>query len=228
MTLDKQDAGRNRPEKSLSSIYFRGGSPTRWSAHHHRGSWRARQRHRRQGISGRHGGPVVREPRATGVPRYQRPLRAQSAKLSFFHAFNSMSTDVAIECAEALLGARTGSHGARVLRDLRAAMPTKLSSKLIWYYNNLLGRPKKKKIISRWNCVSRLRHRHGKPHRLAGHAYFVRPAHGADPACDLPAPLPPGTARYDRAPVLATPGEGVGELISGKERTPSRRSSPNR
>src|SRR5579885_826116 len=30
-------------------------------------------------------------------------IAAQSRKLSFFHAFNSMSTDVAIECAEALL-----------------------------------------------------------------------------------------------------------------------------
>src|SRR6185312_13100373 len=30
-------------------------------------------------------------------------ISAQSARLSFFHAFNSMSTDVVIECAEALL-----------------------------------------------------------------------------------------------------------------------------
>ncbi|HLZ97357.1 MAG TPA: aminotransferase [Steroidobacteraceae bacterium] len=78
-------------------------------------------------------------------------IAAQSAKLSFFHAFNGMSTDVAIECAEALL-ARAPVPMARVFFGVSGSDANETQLKLIWYYNNLLGRPKKKKIISRWNA----------------------------------------------------------------------------
>ena len=78
-------------------------------------------------------------------------IAAQSAKLSFFHAFNSMSTDVAIECAETLL-ARAPVPMARVFFGVSGSDANETQLKLIWYYNNLLGRPKKKKIISRWNA----------------------------------------------------------------------------
>jgi len=78
-------------------------------------------------------------------------IAAQSKKLSFFHAFNSMSTDVAIECAEALL-ARAPAPMARVFFGASGSDANETQLKLIWYYNNLLGRPRKKKIISRWNA----------------------------------------------------------------------------
>jgi L-2,4-diaminobutyrate transaminase len=78
-------------------------------------------------------------------------IAAQSAKLSFFHAFNGMSTDVAIECAEALLP-RAPVPMARVFFGASGSDANETQLKLIWYYNNLLGRPKKKKIISRWNA----------------------------------------------------------------------------
>lgn len=78
-------------------------------------------------------------------------IAAQSAKLSFFHAFNSMSTDVAIECADALL-ARAPTPMARVFFGTSGSDANETQLKLVWYYNNLLGRPKKKKIISRWNA----------------------------------------------------------------------------
>src|SRR6185369_16310951 len=78
-------------------------------------------------------------------------IAAQSRKLSFFHAFNSMSTDVAIECADALL-ARAPVPMARVLFGVSGSDANETQLKLIWYYNNLLGRPRKKKIISRWNA----------------------------------------------------------------------------
>ena len=77
-------------------------------------------------------------------------IAAQSSKLSFFHAFNSMSTDVAIECAEAIL-ARAPVPMARVFFGASGSDGNETQIKLIWYYNNLLGRPKKKKIICRWN-----------------------------------------------------------------------------
>lgn len=77
-------------------------------------------------------------------------ISAQSSRLSFFHAFNSMSTDVVIECAEALL-ARAPVPMARVFFGASGSDANETQLKLIWYYNNLRGLPKKKKIISRWN-----------------------------------------------------------------------------
>jgi L-2,4-diaminobutyrate transaminase len=78
-------------------------------------------------------------------------IAAQSSKLSFFHAFNSMSTDVAIECAQELL-AHAPVPMARVFFGASGSDANETQLKLVWYYNNLLGRPKKKKIICRWNA----------------------------------------------------------------------------
>jgi L-2,4-diaminobutyrate transaminase len=77
-------------------------------------------------------------------------MAAQSRRLSFFHAFNGLSTDVTIECAQALL-ARAPVPMARVFFGASGSDANETQLKLIWYYNNLLGRPKKKKIIGRWN-----------------------------------------------------------------------------
>ena len=76
-------------------------------------------------------------------------IAAQSRKLSFFHAFNGMSTDVAAECAAALLE-RAPVKMARVFFGVSGSDANETQLKLIWYYNNLRGRPKKKKILSRW------------------------------------------------------------------------------
>jgi len=78
-------------------------------------------------------------------------IAAQSSKLSFFHAFNSMSTDVAIECAQALI-ARAPVPMARVFFGVSGSDANETQLKLVWYYNNLLNRPRKKKIISRWQA----------------------------------------------------------------------------
>jgi L-2,4-diaminobutyrate transaminase len=77
-------------------------------------------------------------------------IAEQSSRLSFFHAFNSMSTDIVIECAEALLK-RAPVPMSRVFFGASGSDANETQAKLIWYYNNLRGRPKKKKLISRWN-----------------------------------------------------------------------------
>lgn len=77
-------------------------------------------------------------------------IAAESARLSFFHAFNSMSTDVVIECAQALL-ARAPVPMARVFFGASGSDANETQLKLIWYYNNLRGFPKKKKVIARWS-----------------------------------------------------------------------------
>ena len=85
-----------------------------------------------------------------GRPEVVDAMARQASRLSFFHAFNSMSTDVAIECAEALLS-RAPVPMARVFFGASGSDANETQLKLIWYYNNVLGRPQKKKIISRWN-----------------------------------------------------------------------------
>lgn len=85
-----------------------------------------------------------------GRPELIEAMAKQSEKLSFFHAFNGLSTDVVIECAEMLL-ARAPVPMARVFFGASGSDANETQLKLIWYYNNLRGKPQKKKIISRWN-----------------------------------------------------------------------------
>jgi L-2,4-diaminobutyrate transaminase len=78
-------------------------------------------------------------------------IARQSERLSFFHTFNGMSSDVVAECAEALL-ARAPVPMSRVFFGASGSDANETQLKLIWYYNNLRGKPEKKKIISRWNA----------------------------------------------------------------------------
>jgi len=78
-------------------------------------------------------------------------IARQSEKLSFFHTFNSMSVDVVGECAEALL-ARAPVPMSRVFFGTSGSDANETQLKTIWVYNNLRGKPEKKKIISRWNA----------------------------------------------------------------------------
>ncbi|CDO38578.1 MULTISPECIES: aminotransferase [Novosphingobium] len=78
-------------------------------------------------------------------------IARQSERLSFFHTFNGMSTDVVAECAEALLE-RAPVPMSRVFFGASGSDANETQLKLIWYYNNLRGKPEKKKIIARWNA----------------------------------------------------------------------------
>lgn len=77
-------------------------------------------------------------------------IAKQSERLSFFHTFNGMSSDVVAECAEALLQ-RAPVPMSRVFFGASGSDANETQLKLIWYYNNLRGKPEKKKIIARWN-----------------------------------------------------------------------------
>ena len=77
-------------------------------------------------------------------------IARQSERLSFFHTFNGMSSDVVAECAEALL-ARAPVPMSRVFFGASGSDANETQLKLVWYYNNLRGKPEKKKIIARWN-----------------------------------------------------------------------------
>jgi 4-aminobutyrate---pyruvate transaminase len=72
----------------------------------------------------------------------------QMLKLPSYHTFLHKATDVGIELAEKLLSlAPAGMSKAFFVNSGSEANDTAV--KLVWYYNNVLGRTRKKKIISR-------------------------------------------------------------------------------
>jgi len=78
-------------------------------------------------------------------------IARQSERLAFFHTFNGMSSDVVAECAEALL-ARAPVPMSRVFFGASGSDANETQLKLIWVYNNLCGKPEKKKVVARWNA----------------------------------------------------------------------------
>ncbi len=72
----------------------------------------------------------------------------QMRKLSFTHIFSGRSHDPAIELAEKLKEIAP-MPVSKVFFGCSGSDANDTQVKLMWYYNNALGRPKKKKIISR-------------------------------------------------------------------------------
>ena len=74
--------------------------------------------------------------------------RAQMLKLPFTHLFGGKSHDPAIELAEKLKE-MAPMPVSKVFFGVSGSDANDTQIKLVWYYNNALGRPKKKKIIAR-------------------------------------------------------------------------------
>ncbi len=70
------------------------------------------------------------------------------SKLAYYHGFNHRSSDVVIDLAEKLVSIAPGRIS-KVLFANSGSEATDLAVKLIWYYHNAIGKPEKKKIISR-------------------------------------------------------------------------------
>jgi L-2,4-diaminobutyrate transaminase len=75
-------------------------------------------------------------------------IRAQAAALPFFHAFTSMSNEPAIRLADRILRWVPESMS-KVFFGNSGSDANDTNIKLVWYYNNLRGKPKKKKLIAR-------------------------------------------------------------------------------
>ena len=73
----------------------------------------------------------------------------QAHKLAFFHAFAGHGNEPAIRLAKMIME-RAPKHMARVYFGLSGSDANETNIKLVWHYNILLGRPNKRKIISRW------------------------------------------------------------------------------
>lgn len=72
----------------------------------------------------------------------------QMLKLPYYHTFAHKATDIGIELAEKLLSIAPAPMS-KVFFVNSGSEANDTVVKLVWYYNNALGRPRKKKIISR-------------------------------------------------------------------------------
>ena len=74
--------------------------------------------------------------------------RAQMEKLPYYHLFTGKSHEPAVELAEKIKALAPGRM-ARVFYQTSGSEANDTQVKFAWYYNNALGRPAKKKIVSR-------------------------------------------------------------------------------
>ncbi|CAG7606137.1 aminotransferase [Leucobacter soli] len=81
-------------------------------------------------------------------PEMADALREQTLKLPYFHAFSSMGTDLPAQLSERLIEMAPVPMS-KVFYGNSGSDANDTQAKLVWYYNNVLGRPEKKKIISR-------------------------------------------------------------------------------
>ena len=80
--------------------------------------------------------------------RLAQAAAAQLRKLPFYHAFAAKSHEPLIELSEMLI-ARAPVPMSKVFFANSGSEANDTAIKMIWYFNNALGRPRKKKIISR-------------------------------------------------------------------------------
>ena len=76
-------------------------------------------------------------------------IAAQAKSLAYYHAYVGHGTDASIRLSKMIID-RAPKGMSRVYYGLSGSDANETNIKLIWYYNNVLGRPEKKKIISRW------------------------------------------------------------------------------
>ncbi len=76
-------------------------------------------------------------------------IAAQAKELAYYHAYAGHGTEASITLARMVID-RAPANMSRVFFGLGGSDANETNVKLVWYYNNALGRPEKKKIITRW------------------------------------------------------------------------------
>ena len=76
-------------------------------------------------------------------------IAAQARELAYYHAYVGTGTEASITLAKMILD-RAPANMSKVYFGLGGSDANETNIKLVWYFNNILGRPEKKKIISRW------------------------------------------------------------------------------
>ena len=84
-----------------------------------------------------------------GRPEIAEAIAAQAKELAYYHAYVGHGTEASITLAKMILD-RAPAGMSKVYFGLGGSDANETNVKLVWYYNNILGRPEKKKIISRW------------------------------------------------------------------------------
>ncbi|WP_372572573.1 aspartate aminotransferase family protein [Ruegeria jejuensis] len=84
-----------------------------------------------------------------GRPEIAEAIAEQAKELAYYHAYVGHGTEASITLAKMVLD-RAPANMSKVYFGLSGSDANETNIKLIWYYNNILGRPEKKKIISRW------------------------------------------------------------------------------
>jgi len=84
-----------------------------------------------------------------GRTEVQDAIAAQARELAYYHAYVGHGTEASITLSKMVLD-RAPSNMSKVYFGLGGSDANETNIKLVWYYNNILGRPEKKKIISRW------------------------------------------------------------------------------
>ncbi|MBT52302.1 MAG: hypothetical protein CMF72_02640 [Mameliella sp.] len=76
-------------------------------------------------------------------------IAEQARELAYYHAYVGHGTEASITLSKMILD-RAPAGMSKVYFGQSGSDANETNVKLIWYYNNILGRPEKKKIISRW------------------------------------------------------------------------------
>ena len=92
-------------------------------------------------------------------------LRDEALRLGYYHAFSSLATDLPAELAERIL-AMAPAGMSKIFFGNSGSDANDTQIKLVWYYNNVLGRPQKKKIIARHRGYHGVTIDVGEPHGL--------------------------------------------------------------
>ncbi len=76
-------------------------------------------------------------------------IAAQAHELSYYHSYVGHGTEASITLAR-MVAERAPAHMNKVYFGLGGSDANETNVKLVWYIQNVLGRPEKRKIISRW------------------------------------------------------------------------------
>lgn len=76
-------------------------------------------------------------------------IAQQASELAYYHSYVGHGTEASITLSKMILD-RAPQNMSKVYFGLGGSDANETNIKLVWYYNNVLSRPQKKKIISRW------------------------------------------------------------------------------
>ncbi|MEH6475810.1 MAG: aminotransferase class III-fold pyridoxal phosphate-dependent enzyme, partial [Sneathiella sp.] len=76
-------------------------------------------------------------------------IAKQAKELAYYHSYVGHGTEASITLSKMIMD-RAPKNMSKVYFGLSGSDANETNIKLVWYYNNVLKRPEKKKIISRW------------------------------------------------------------------------------